>query len=117
TGSKEITVLADRGYFSGDQVLACAGTGIAPIALLFVIFLRRNQSVFREPAVLVLRSREPACLVSIVCPVILNLDNGHLRTARLKLHEITHLVRHSFTSELRVAEIGKRRHKSRPFST
>src|ERR1700745_171276 len=31
TGSKEITVLADRGYFSGDQVLACAGTGIAPI--------------------------------------------------------------------------------------
>src|SRR5262249_30850782 len=64
TGSKEITVLADRGYFSGDQVLACAGTGIAPIALLFVIFLRRNQSVFREPAVLVLRSREPACLVS-----------------------------------------------------
>jgi hypothetical protein len=23
TGNKEITVLADRGYFNGDQVLAC----------------------------------------------------------------------------------------------
>ena len=31
TGNKEITVLADRGYFSGDQVLSCEGTGIAPI--------------------------------------------------------------------------------------
>src|SRR6266478_9061344 len=27
----EITVLADRGYFSGDQVLSCEGTGVAPI--------------------------------------------------------------------------------------
>jgi len=31
TGNMEITVLADRGYFSGDQVLSCEGTGIAPI--------------------------------------------------------------------------------------
>src|SRR5207248_10987021 len=31
TGNKEITVLADRGYFSGDQVLSCEGTGVAPI--------------------------------------------------------------------------------------
>jgi transposase len=30
-GCDEITVLADRGYFSGDQVLACEGTGIAPV--------------------------------------------------------------------------------------
>ena len=30
TGCKEITVLADRGYFSGDQVLACEGTGVLP---------------------------------------------------------------------------------------
>ena len=27
TGNKEITVLADRGYFSGDQILSCEGTG------------------------------------------------------------------------------------------
>jgi len=31
TGNKEIAVLADRGYFNGDQVLLCEGTGVAPI--------------------------------------------------------------------------------------
>ena len=30
TRCTEITILADRGYFSGDQVLACAGTGVLP---------------------------------------------------------------------------------------
>ncbi len=30
TGAEEITVLADRGYFNGDQVLACEGTGVLP---------------------------------------------------------------------------------------
>jgi transposase len=31
TGCENITVLADRGYFNGDQVLSCEGTGIAPV--------------------------------------------------------------------------------------
>jgi hypothetical protein len=31
SGRKQITVLADRGYFSGDQILSCEGTGMAPI--------------------------------------------------------------------------------------
>jgi hypothetical protein len=31
TGSEQVTALADRGYFSGDQVLSCEGTGVAPI--------------------------------------------------------------------------------------
>jgi transposase len=30
-GCEQITALADRGYFNGDQVLSCEGTGIAPI--------------------------------------------------------------------------------------
>jgi hypothetical protein len=30
TGNEEITVLADRGYFNGDQVLACENTGVLP---------------------------------------------------------------------------------------
>jgi hypothetical protein len=30
TGNQEITVLADRGYFNGDQVLACENTGVLP---------------------------------------------------------------------------------------
>src|SRR5208282_5880286 len=31
TGCEQITALADRGYFHGDQVLSCEGTGVAPI--------------------------------------------------------------------------------------
>ena len=30
-GCEEIVVLADRGYFTGDQVLSCEGTGVAPV--------------------------------------------------------------------------------------
>jgi hypothetical protein len=30
TGCEEIMALADRGYFNGDQVLACEGTGVLP---------------------------------------------------------------------------------------
>ena len=31
TGCEQITALADRGYFNGDQVLSCEGTGASPI--------------------------------------------------------------------------------------
>jgi transposase len=30
TGCEELTVLADRGYYNGDEVLACEGTGVLP---------------------------------------------------------------------------------------
>jgi transposase len=30
TGCEEITALADRGYFNGEQILACEGTGVLP---------------------------------------------------------------------------------------
>jgi hypothetical protein len=30
-GCQQLTAVADRGYFNGDQVLSCEGTGIAPI--------------------------------------------------------------------------------------
>src|SRR5499427_3787151 len=30
TGCEQITALADRGYFNGDQVLSCEGTGVSP---------------------------------------------------------------------------------------
>jgi transposase len=30
TGNQQITVLADRGYFNGDEVLACENTGVLP---------------------------------------------------------------------------------------
>jgi transposase len=31
SGCAKVTVLADRGYYSGDEVLACEGTGILPV--------------------------------------------------------------------------------------
>jgi len=31
SGCEEVTVLADRGYYSGEEVLACEGTGILPV--------------------------------------------------------------------------------------
>jgi transposase len=31
SGHASITVLADRGYYSGDQIVACDGTGVQPI--------------------------------------------------------------------------------------
>src|SRR5580658_10460198 len=31
TGREQVTALADRGYFNGDQVLSCEGTGVAPV--------------------------------------------------------------------------------------
>src|SRR5215472_8775330 len=31
TGCERVTVLADRGYFNGDQVLSCEGTGVVPV--------------------------------------------------------------------------------------
>jgi hypothetical protein len=31
TGCAQVTVLADRGYFSVDQVLSCEGKGVAPV--------------------------------------------------------------------------------------
>src|SRR4051812_14546541 len=30
TGCAKVTVLADRGYYNGDEVLACGGTGVLP---------------------------------------------------------------------------------------
>lgn len=30
TGGEDVTVLADRGYYNGDEVLACEGTGVLP---------------------------------------------------------------------------------------
>ena len=31
SGCEEVTLLADRGYYNGDEVLACEGTGILPV--------------------------------------------------------------------------------------
>ena len=40
-GSEQVAALADRSYFSGDQVLSCEGTGVAPIVGTVRNFVRR----------------------------------------------------------------------------
>src|SRR4030088_701995 len=55
TGNEEITVLADRGCFRGDQVLACEGTGVAPSAQ--ALDVERDQTRLLHPAGLHLRRR------------------------------------------------------------
>ena len=33
TGTEGLTILADRGYFSGEEIVACEAAGITPIVL------------------------------------------------------------------------------------
>jgi len=47
TGCDELTVLADRGYFNGDQVLACEGTGVLPIIPKTQTSNNPNRGLFR----------------------------------------------------------------------
>src|SRR5229473_2236187 len=56
TGNKEITALADRGYFSGDQVLSCEGTGVARVVPK-APDVERDQTRLVHPAGLRLRRR------------------------------------------------------------
>src|SRR5213595_3604779 len=55
TGCEQITAVADRGYFNGDQVLSCEGTGVAPIVPKTLT--SRGPSAASSPAGLHLRRR------------------------------------------------------------
>ena len=57
TGCEQITALADRGYFNGDQVLSCEGTGVAPVVPK-TLTSERHQARLLHPAGLHLRRRE-----------------------------------------------------------
>jgi Transposase DDE domain len=46
TGCEQITALADRGYFNGDQVLSCEGTGIAPVVPKTLTSGNSNRGLF-----------------------------------------------------------------------
>jgi transposase len=60
-GHEQITALADRGYFNGDQVLSCEGTGVAPVVpktltsgntkrgLFTMVTLRRREGLLHLP--------------------------------------------------------------------
>src|SRR5207302_9628398 len=46
TGCEQITALADRGYFNGDQVLSREGTGVAPIVPKTLTSTGANRGFF-----------------------------------------------------------------------
>ena len=46
TGREQVTALADRGYFSGEQVLSCEGTGVAPIVPKVLTSSRTKRGLF-----------------------------------------------------------------------
>jgi hypothetical protein len=48
-GAEELTVLADRGYFSGPEVLACEGLGIMPICPKPMTSGARAEGRFGKP--------------------------------------------------------------------
>src|SRR4051794_12826508 len=48
TGCEQITALADRGYFNGDQVLSCEGTGVAPVMPKTLTSGNTNRGLFTE---------------------------------------------------------------------
>jgi transposase len=56
TGCEQITALADRGYFNGEQILACEGTGVLPCipktdtsSAIQRGFFTRNDFIFDAP--------------------------------------------------------------------
>src|SRR3981081_3650570 len=46
TGHEEITALADRGYYDGDEVLACEGTGVLPCVPKTLTSNNPNRGLF-----------------------------------------------------------------------
>src|SRR3954463_6363295 len=48
TGCEQVTALADRGYFNGDQVLSCEGTGVAPVMPKTLTSGNTNRGLFTE---------------------------------------------------------------------
>jgi transposase len=46
TGHEEITALADRGYYDGEEVLACEGTGVLPCVPKTLTSGNPNQGLF-----------------------------------------------------------------------
>jgi hypothetical protein len=46
TGKKEITVIADRGYFSGVEILACEEQGAVPLVPKAITSINRALGLF-----------------------------------------------------------------------
>jgi transposase len=96
TGSKEITVLADRGYFSGDQVLACAGTGIAPIVPKTLTSSGTKRGFFTRQDFIYDAEHD-----HYTCPAGAKLTKAHRRADHTEDHDFYRHLSACFTCPLR----------------
>lgn len=74
TGSDELTVLADRGYFNGEQVLDCEGTGVLPCVPKVDTSGRAKHGHFTRPDFVY-----DAIHDHYICPAGAHLTRGRVR--------------------------------------
>jgi transposase len=77
TGCEKITALADRGYFNGDQVLACEGTGVAPVMPKTLTSGNTKRGLFTGQDFIYDAEKD-----HYTCPAGQHLTRGHTRSDR-----------------------------------
>jgi len=77
TGCEKITALADRGYFNGDQVLACEGTGVAPVMPKTLTSGNTKRGLFTGQDFIYDAEKD-----HYTCPAGQHLTRGHARSDR-----------------------------------
>src|SRR5205809_1101939 len=77
TGCQQITALADRGYFNGDQVLSCDGTGVAPIVPKTLTSGNTNRGLFTGQDFIYDAEKD-----HYTCPAGQHLTRGRVRSDR-----------------------------------
>src|SRR3981189_1826026 len=77
TGCQQITALADRGYFNGDQVLSCDGTGVALIVPKTLTSGNTNRGLFTGQDFIYDAEKDP-----YPCPAGQHLTRGRVRSDR-----------------------------------
>ena len=77
TGNDKLTVLADRGYFNGDQVLACEGKGVAPVVPKTLTSGNTNRGLFTGQDFIYDAAKD-----HYTCPAGQHLTRGQARSDR-----------------------------------
>src|SRR6516162_5411538 len=77
TGCEQITALADRGYFNGDQVLSCEGTGISPVVPKTLTSSGAKRGLFTRQDFIYDAEKD-----HYTCPAGEHLTRGHVRSDR-----------------------------------
>ena len=88
TGCEQITALADRGYFNGDQVLSCEGTGVAPVVPKTLTSSGAKRGLFTRQDFIYDAEKD-----HYTCPAGEHLTRGRVRSdRRLDVDHYRHLT-------------------------